>query len=283
MKHTSNFSLIVLSLFLFSVSLSAQKDSYKLLSTKDNKDHSVSLVLSSVNTDIFTSSTLFEPENLFQRESRLSNRNRIDHIADLWSNGGGYAIGIKFGKRINNNLLDSNISLDVISGIEYQEANLNQETYNPHGNSFGAIESCFAINYTRKIKMKSILIPLELRSNINLKRFTISPTLGLGINVPISINHKLYYPDYGNHNGQLTTLEFYKDEKLEANQAFTINSISKIECSYRLPNEHKIKCAGYYNLNITNEFSNELREGLSFTSSGIQLGYEVPLSHFTRS
>jgi len=271
MKQFLNFSLTIFVLLLCTSNSFAQSGIKNLIKSIEKNEYAVIVELGAHNSNVYQSSDLFQPE------IKLRDKKQFKRDDNNWDTGHGFTAGIKLAKQLSSNLLDSKISLDVITGLIYQETNMIQKNYNPHSfNTMPGIIDCFGILYYRELQVKSISMPLEFRSNFKIYNFTISPTIGLGVNIPTNKSYNLYYPSYESNTN--TKGEFIESDKLSLEEKFMINSISKIELSYSFHYNHKLKLAGFYNLNIKNELSSQLRSGQGFSASGIQLGYEIPLS-----
>lgn len=237
------------------------------LPTSSNSEFSIIIEAGSLNSNVTSSLDMSRPEFSFRENLRIASQN------PLWISKGGFVAGIKVAKRINNHLMDSKVSLDFISGVEYKETNITQSSYSPHYDNF--LLGCFAYYFVGDIKVKSISIPLEVRTNFTFRNFSFSPTLGIGINVPTSKTLELFIPEY--IDGNINHGELYSSENLESIHRFTYNTISKMEISYLLPNKHKIKCAAFYNLHMTSELSDQLADKESLATKGLQVAYEIPI------
>jgi len=209
MKQFLRFSFVILSVLIFSQCLTAQSSNKNLFQSLHKNEFSLIVELGTLNTNVFTSADLFEPE------VKLRDKKQFVNDEENWSNENGFTASIKMAKTVNNNLFDSNVSLDFISGFSYVEYKLTQNNYTPHSSDFFG---CFEIYYLRELKVKSIAIPLEIRSNIEIGKFNFSPTVGFGINIPVNKSHDLFHYNY--IDNQLIKGESFMSEKLQVNEKF---------------------------------------------------------------
>lgn len=286
MKNSINLTLIFGFILALSSSTSAQTGLKNTLKSLDKSEFSIIIESGIINSQVYYSGNRFAfGNNQSSANPRITTavieereNERFINKAYNWTANLGFSAGIKASKRISDNFMDSKLSLDFISGLEYQEINITQNNYNgDHGFGGGGILGCYEYYYVRDLKLKTLSIPLELRANYSIKNFNISPTLGLSANIPVAKSHDLYHPDYSN-NSELIYGNFHTSESLESVHNFTYNTISKIEISYSLSNQHKLKCSAFYNLNLTNEISQQLNDNQGLSTKGFQVAYEIPLS-----
>ena len=286
MKYLSSLATTILITLSFSSVLLAQSGLKNMRSSLEANEFFLIIEAGTLGSHVYDSNgmnnmSIFSKDEAFLIPAPKDERAGFISTNDGWENMGGFSASIKMGKSINTDF-DSKVSFDFISGLGYKETNIFQKNYTADSHwpgGFGFF-GCFYYMYVRDLNIKSIEIPLELRSNIHLNKFTISPILGFGIDIPFSKKETVYHPNYVEQD--ITRGEIISSEKLELNQNFSFNTISKIEISYQLANNHKLKFAGFYNLNITNEISNQLflQQGLS--TKGLQVGYEIPFASFVR-
>lgn len=242
-----------------SINLSAQAPS-------KNK-FSLIFEVGSLETNIFQTNNFFDPE-ITLRERRFMTS------TSEWKSSKGYTAAIKMASTIDENIFDSKVSLDFISGLAYKESNTHQEHYYEHGNN-GFFE-CFIIGFYRDLSIKSIEIPLELRSNIQFKNFIISPTFGFGVELPFAKTESLFYQKY--LDGDVYKGDLVSTENLREDFSFNINAISKLEISYLLKNNQRFKLTAFYSTYLLNEEVYYLNPDYGTSAKGVQMAYEIPLA-----
>lgn len=284
MKNITFITIVLLSTSLYSGILAQSVEQIKTPNSKagsswlqlHKSDMSIIVEAGTLNSQVFQKNSMFNSnEDGTSILARIRNNEMMTN-SDQWQSMGGFSAGIKIAKTINHQVFDSKVSLDFISGLVYKEANIFQNSYNEYGSSNLIFIECFTIYYARDVKMRSIEIPLELRTNIQLKQWNFSPTLGLGIDLPLNIQEKLYNPLY--NDGQVDRGNLISEGKIDMTQHYFFNAISKLEISYALSNNHKIKVSGFYNINITNHLQDQFWATENLSNKGLQIGYEVPLA-----
>lgn len=272
---TSSFILMCLLIVFTYNNISAQDSYVDLVPSLDNQ-RSIIFEGGSLLTQVRTMQQPFNTSpSSVTREERPT---RFSSESLGWTKAQGFTAGIKFATTINPQLFDSDISLDFISGLVYKETNITQQSYSPHQNgSMGFFIECFAFYWLREVNIKSIEIPLELRSNIQLGNFTFSPILGLAVDVPVSRTHHLFYQEF--NDAGITKGEFNETEKFESPTKFNYSTISKLEVAYQLANQHKIKIAAFYNMFIIHALDYQLSDRDAVSTKGFQIAYEIPLTN----
>ena len=286
--------LICLSFLLFPVcfhtSIFAQAKEVKPLKTniknyianEDREDYSFIFEAGNINTNVFETDNFINRRatGLTLRESLTDRENSSFMNSSLdWQSMTGFLASIKVAKTINNSVYGSQVSLDFIAGIEYKEINIWQNFYDPWANQIGfGWLNCYGPTYNRDVNIKSISIPLDIRTNIQLKNWTLSPIFGVGVDLPVSKSETLYQFDY--QSDEIKRGELVAENKLKIDQKLNYHTTSKFEIAYALPNDHNIKLTGFYLINITNQLADQLWDNQGLSSKGFYLGYEVPFSSF---
>jgi len=224
--------------------------------------------------------------NSFVRSSeRVSNSegNYFNFLkkSDSYTNLGGYSLGIKAAKNISSTLFDGKLTIDILSGLVFKQTNIyqhgleNMDALNSSGRPIMVCGMGAHQPSVRDIKTNSIEIPIEIRSNYQINRFFISPTIGIGLDVPLSTEFINYSSSYDNDTlvkNEVTDIRVYKYEQKN------INLISKLELSYLFHNNQRLKLSCFYSANITNNIFTADGYNEVISSKGISLGYEIPLS-----
>jgi len=206
-----------------------------------------------------------------------SESNPMNFLAksDSYTNLGGVSAGIKVAKNILPPNSNRNVSIDLISGLVYKYTRTHQNGMpNYMANGLQWCGNGEIHRYVRDIKTKSIEIPLELRVSYQVNRFMLSPTIGVGFDIP----HHIHYTNY---NYEVKDNEYIKTDIINYRESkggqTNINLMSKLELAYQLHNDHKLKLACFYNANLSSKLVTAFYYGESISSQGLQLSYELPI------
>lgn len=196
--------------------------------------------------------------------------NQLDYLNTFesqkpWIQKSTFSSELKIGRYLKNNLY-------LVSGIRYKKLELGiltNPTLRDEQFEIGTNESTTDPKVFRNASLRSLEIPLEIRKDVVLNRFSISPSFG--INVGVNLQNK------EDTQSQETDYVRPRAEDLTLNNKLNVSTTAKLELAYSFSNRMKLKVAAIHNFYLVDEVVIHENVQSNLQSYGLQVGFEVPL------